>query len=133
MYYIYEIPGVKVGCTRIDQFNKRQRVQKNKGQMIILEEHKDIIVASNREIELQKEKEYPVDTILYYHTVNIGSKYSCAKGGLTSTKNPTPYSKLIASQTGKLTSSYKKQCPYCDKISNPAGIGRHLRACKSKP
>ena len=58
-YYIYEIPGVKIGCTT--NFERRQKGQSNKGKMILLETHTDIDKADERERELQAEKGYKVE------------------------------------------------------------------------
>jgi hypothetical protein len=64
MYYIYHIEGVKIGCTKR---NPKERVRAQKYSYFeILEEHSDIIVASNRERELQKQYGYSVDTIPYF-------------------------------------------------------------------
>jgi len=63
MFYIYHIPGVKIGCTQ----NLKRRVeygQKCKNYEI-LEEHFDEDVASKRERELQKQYGYRVDSKEY--------------------------------------------------------------------
>jgi len=59
MYYIYHIPDVKIGCS----VRPRNRV-KSQGynEYLILEEHIDIHIAKQRELELQKEYGYRVDT-----------------------------------------------------------------------
>lgn len=59
MYYIYHIPGVKIGCTK----NLKSRI-KSQGftEYEILEEHYDINLASDRERELQRKYGYDVDT-----------------------------------------------------------------------
>ena len=58
MYYIYHIPGVKIGCST--EPNKRVKAQRYNN-YVILEEHRDIYKASEREIELQKEYGYEID------------------------------------------------------------------------
>jgi hypothetical protein len=64
MFYIYHIPGVKIGCTKR---NPKERVRMQKYlDFEILEEHSDIIVASNRERELQKQYGYKIDRIPYF-------------------------------------------------------------------
>ncbi len=68
MYYIYEIPGVKIGCT--SDFERRQKEQKNKGKMILLESYEDINKASERERELQRVKGYGIDTTSYFNVCN---------------------------------------------------------------
>lgn len=59
IYYIYEIPGVKVGCTQY--FERRQKQQISKGEMILLETHTDIHRANEREREIQLDKGYPIE------------------------------------------------------------------------
>lgn len=78
-YYIYHIPNYtnkskkwvgilgKIGCT--DNIQKRQREYGKKYQLEILETHTDIKVASEREIQLQKEYSYPVDKKPYWMKV----------------------------------------------------------------
>lgn len=63
MYYIYEIPGVKVGCTK--DMERRQKEQRSKGKMVLLETHTDIEEATRRERELQLEKGYGIETTTY--------------------------------------------------------------------
>jgi len=71
-YYIYHIPTFKhkdgsigkIGCTT--DVLHRVSVEQNYTEYQILEEHTDIMIASNREIELQKQYGYPVDNVPYY-------------------------------------------------------------------
>ena len=82
MYYIYHIPGVKIGCTA----DIKRRQYQLKQELLILEEHTDIYEASSREIELQKEYGYKVDTVPYYHACTLGykgGKISKRPGSLT--------------------------------------------------
>ena len=62
MYYIYHIKGVKIGVSTEPEI----RV-KNQGytDFEILEEHTDINLVSNREMELQKEYGYRIDRVSY--------------------------------------------------------------------
>jgi hypothetical protein len=78
-YYIYEIPGVKIGCT----WNVKRRVEKNQGytNYIILETHTDIYEASRREIELQKKHGYRVDTKPYWKTIKMPTTEGSRKAG----------------------------------------------------
>lgn len=63
MYYIYHIPGVKIGCSQ----NIKKRINQQKfSHYEILEEHYDVFEASNREIQLQKQYGYKVDNIPYW-------------------------------------------------------------------
>ena len=59
MYYIYEIKGVKVGCTY--DIERRQKQQSKLGKMVVLESHTSIERASRREREIQADKGYKVD------------------------------------------------------------------------
>jgi len=93
-YYIYEIPGVKIGCTLNHEFKYRQRAQKHLGEMIIIEEHIDISTASKRELELQKIKGYPVDNHSYEYWTKV-----------ISAKSRTP--KLNKQRGEKLSKKYK--------------------------
>ena len=81
MYYIYHIPGVKIGCTK----NISNRVsQQTKGYFEILETHTDIDVASQREIELQKEYGYKVDKATYKESIKKFKQSTVIKAGKAS-------------------------------------------------
>lgn len=67
IYYIYEIPGVKIGVTQ--DVVRRQRELKNKGSLILLGEYTDIFEVSDLELKLQAEKGYPVDKDPYWYVV----------------------------------------------------------------
>ena len=73
-YYIYHIKGIKIGCTQ----NPKIRINKNQGytEWEILEEHIDILIASDREIELQKKYGYKVDKIPYWKSIEHREKGS---------------------------------------------------------
>ena len=63
MFYIYHVPGVKIGCSQ----NIKKRIRNQKfSHYEILEEHYDVLDASNREIQLQKQYGYKVDRIPYW-------------------------------------------------------------------
>lgn len=65
MYYLYHIPGKKIGVTR--NLNKRVTLQQGyaTGEYEVLEQSEDINYISDREIELQKSYGYKVDRKLY--------------------------------------------------------------------
>ena len=66
-YYIYHIEGKKIGCTT----NLKRRVrEQGYTQYSILETHDDIKIASDREIELQKQYGYRVDRATYFKSLN---------------------------------------------------------------
>ena len=78
-YYIYHVPGEKIGCT----VNIKARLSRQGYTSCeILEEHTDIYLASDRELELQKQYGYSRDnTLPYYKTVSMPTFESCSKGG----------------------------------------------------
>jgi hypothetical protein len=69
-YKIYHIPGKKIGCTT--DIKTRMNAQKCT-EYEILEEHNDIFIASERELELQKLYGYRVDTMPYWQTSKVGN------------------------------------------------------------
>jgi hypothetical protein len=105
-YYIYHIPTFKwkdgsigkIGCT--EDPNKRIVKQQGYTDYEIIEEHTDIELASNREIELQKQYGYKVDRILYY---KAAYKSKGSKGGnvMVETKKINEVQKIGASLGGK--------------------------------
>ena len=105
MYYIYEIKGVKVGCTQ--DMERRQKQQRHKGKMVLLESYLNIEDATRRERELQLEKGYSTDAWSYSHSVN-NNRTVChtpeAKRKRVNSRDYTIHSKL---QKGKF--KYVKQ------------------------
>jgi hypothetical protein len=72
-HYIYEIFGRKIGSTQdIKRRMKEQKVEE--GEYRIIEEHSNAKICSIREIELQKEFNYPVDRIQYWKTLRNQKK-----------------------------------------------------------
>ena len=69
MYYLYHIPGKKIGVTR----NLFIRVTKQQGykpsEYEVLDQSKDIDYISDREIELQKSYGYKVDRKKYKYII----------------------------------------------------------------
>ena len=90
MYYLYHIPGKKIGVTR----NLNNRVTLMQGykenEYEVLEQSEDIDYISDREIELQKSYGYKVDRKLYK---NLFNKMKINATEQTSTF-PCPTSKL---------------------------------------
>ena len=70
MYYIYHIPGKKIGVTRnlIDRVTTQQGY--SSGEYEVLESSEDIDYISSREIELQQSYGYKVDRKLYKNLFN---------------------------------------------------------------
>ena len=83
-YYIYHIPGVKIGCT----VEPERRVKGNQqyDYYEILETHTCIDTASKREQELQKQYGYRVDTSTYRQSVENMPKDKQSIGGSVSAK-----------------------------------------------
>jgi hypothetical protein len=109
MYSIYHITGVKIGCTT--QVIKRTKEQ-GFSNFEILEEHTDIFVASDREMELQKQYGYKVDSIPYWQSSQRlrknASFKSAQKGGLKGGK--------ISKELGHIQRAQKIGCSLGGKI-----------------
>lgn len=90
MYYLYHIPGKKIGVTR--NLNTRVTLMQGykEGEYEVLEQSKDIDFISDREIELQKSYGYKVDRKLYK---NLFKKMNINATEQTSTF-PCPANKL---------------------------------------
>jgi hypothetical protein len=81
MYYIYHIQGIKIGCSK----NPKNRTRQQKAtQYEILETHTDIHIASEREIQLQKQYGYKVDTTTYYNSTKCYKIENVRKAGICS-------------------------------------------------
>lgn len=93
MYYIYHIPGKKIGVTR----NLKNRVTLmqgyKKGEYEVLETHEDIDYVSKRELELQNEYGYKMDNKSYKELVNKNNKMNVNVTEQTTTF-PCPVNKL---------------------------------------
>jgi NTP pyrophosphatase (non-canonical NTP hydrolase) len=93
MYYIYHIPGKKIGVTA----NLNKRVTKQQGYKFgeyeVLEASDDISYISNREIELQKLYEYKVDPQTYESLIKSNNKMKINITEQTTTF-PCPANKL---------------------------------------
>ena len=91
-YYIYHVPGKKIGVTC--DLNNRVTVQQGygPGEYEILETHTDIDAVSIRELQLQKAYGYKVDHRLY-KTLNPKTKMKINVTEQTTTF-PVPIDKL---------------------------------------
>lgn len=101
MYYLYEIPGKKVGVT--ENIKRRQHKQKDKGQMIILGEYTDIFEVSKIERELQAEKGYHIDKHPYWYTVLVQNPKSCTKQAIAKQVSNNDFRKASIGTTRKFT------------------------------
>jgi hypothetical protein len=93
MYYLYHIPGKKIGVTR----NLNTRVTLIQGykenEYEVLEQSYDIDYISDREIELQKSYGYKVDRQSYKNLINKNKQMQINATEQTSTF-PCPLNKL---------------------------------------
>ena len=71
-YYIYHIPGVKIGVTT----NLKHRIEQKQKctNYTVLETHTDIYKVSQRELELQAQYGYTVDSRPYWKMCQIQSQ-----------------------------------------------------------
>lgn len=108
MYYIYHIEGIKIGCST----NPKKRVKKQGyTEYTILEEYDNIITASIREKELQKEYGYKVDSSDYYKQmkmVKAATKPSIRKKAIRNTNHKERAQKCIQT-CNKLNWEWNKQ------------------------
>ena len=104
MYYLYHIPGKKIGVTR----NLRTRVTLmqgyKEGEYEVLEQSKDIDYISDREIELQKSYGYKRDRTLYKNLFKLNMKVNPTEQ--TSTF-PVPINKLKGNLLDNLGMEWK--------------------------
>jgi NTP pyrophosphatase (non-canonical NTP hydrolase) len=93
IYYLYHIPGKKIGVTR-DLNTRVTLIQGYKeNQYEVLEQSDDIDYISDREIELQKSYGYKVDRQSYKNLINKNNKMKINATEQTSTF-PCPLNKL---------------------------------------
>lgn len=104
MYYLYHIPGKKIGVTR----NLRTRVTLmqgyKEGEYEVLEQSDDIDYISDREIELQKSYGYKRDRTLYKNLFKLNMKVNPTEQ--TSTF-PVPINKLKGNLIDNLGMEWK--------------------------
>lgn len=143
-YYIYHIPGIKIGCT-----SDLQKRMSDQGfiEWEILETHIDGWLAGDREIELQKEYGYRVDTSHYMislqnrprwndKTRQVPSRESCVLGGkVTGRKNVESghLARVRDPHKAMLASLKRITCEHCGKDANTGNYKRwHGDNCKHK-
>ena len=94
MYYIYHIPGQKIGVTR----NLKARVELAQGfkptEYEVLDSSEDIDYVSRREIELQKSKGYKIDRQLYRDLIKFKSNQMKLNVTTQTTTFPCPKNKV---------------------------------------
>ena len=91
MYYLYHIPGKKIGVTR--NLNTRVTLMQGykEGEYEVLEQSEDINYISDREIELQQSYGYKVDRKLYKNLFKSNMKVNATE---QTTTFPVPVNKL---------------------------------------
>lgn len=156
MYYIYMIPGIKIGCTKNV---KRRMYRQHFDEYIILEEHEDINIASERELILQKEWGFSVDNNLYSTMHDLSSNFAWKNNTeerkkeagrnlvnslnnawknrnehlLNAAKENIKKATLAASKSKKRASTQTYKCEDCDKIIKGAGpAGYHSKTHSHK-
>ena len=113
MFYIYHIIGKKIGCSTNP--NRRVKLQKET-EFEILEIHSDIDVASKREIELQIQYGYNVDSVPYSHSYKVG-KVGWKIGFDASHKNNSKPVKVFSYATKKLIGEYPSLWNACEVLN----------------
>ena len=93
MYYLYHIPGSKIGVTKnlVDRVEEQQGYKSNEYE--ILHESEDIHEISKLELKLQKDYGYKVDRHLYSNLFNK-SKYMKVNPTEQTSTFPVPVNKL---------------------------------------
>ena len=144
MYYIYHIPGIKIGCS----VNPKRRVKAQKyNNYEIIEQHTDINIASEREIELQKQYGYKIDNGSRIYSEHFfsnmgkvgGSKNTDAqKNARTKNRKKSKIflNTIFQSEQGKkgqIAQNIELTCPNCNKIGKGRVMYRHhFDRCKLK-
>ena len=106
MYYLYHIPGKKIGVTR-DLNTRVTLIQGYKeNQYEVLEQSEDIDYISDREIELQKSYGYKVDRQSYKNLINKNKQMQINATEQTSTF-PCPLNKLKGQLMDNLNLTWK--------------------------
>ncbi len=114
MYYIYHIPGVKIGCST----RPAERVAKQGyTQFDVLEVYSDINEASKREIELQEQYGYNKDHHLYSKVTNMPTTESCRKGALVANRAKRCLTFKQAEEIRRKVKSGIRQIDICDEYN----------------
>ena len=105
MYYIYHIPGIKIGCS--SEIDIRVESQ-GFNSYDILEQHFDIYIASKRERELQKQYGYKIDNAPYWMTIENQIKSRNKKSRIKAIKS-RGIVKNVLSEMGKVGGNKNKE------------------------
>ena len=130
MHYIYHIPGLKIGCTSDPKTRARRPHYEG---FYILEVHEDAQTAGDRELELQREYGYPVDTDHYLHSHLCGKRggsNSHIKG--TSLKQKEQLA-VVRNPQRAADARTRIKCKHCNVTGLTGNINRwHNDNCKHK-
>ena len=136
-YTIYHLPQYvhsngrigKVGCTSQKAYKRARQQNYTFNDFEVLEQYEDIYMASTREIELQKQYDYPVDKVPYYVTLENRSEWNDSKRHqLTPEEN-----RRGIVNGGKASSSKYDTCPHCAiTMKLPIIFRWHFDNCKHK-
>ena len=147
MYYIYHIPGVKIGVSTEPE---KRVANQGYSDYEILEEHTDIYEVSSREIELQKEYGYRVDRIPYWQSKERFLKASMVSRSIPKSKAQLDHMSMLGKSSTKNIEHQKKAakssvqspnfalrktkvCEYCGKEMRLVNYSRwHGDRCKKK-
>ena len=132
MYYIYHIPGVKVGCTK--NYPERPKSQSNIYEL--LETHTNINIANKREMELSIEYGYGWNPSHSYIRMTKLAKLTfenCSAGGASTYNSGKLKNIQKLSHTQTAPCNKKIKCPHCDKEGQKLAMKRwHFNNCKQK-
>lgn len=133
MYYIYHIPGIKIGVSM--ELERRLRNQ-GYSNYEILEVHTDPQIAGDREQELQRQYGYTVDKLHYVKVLEMNSKpkdtsnIGGGRYGINLKKDAVVKGGMI---TGDKNAKRIVTCPHCNKTASYMGMIRwHFDKCKHK-
>jgi hypothetical protein len=154
-YYVYHIPNFvrndgslgKIGCTSMSI--EERAAQQGYTEVELLETHTDIYIASDREIELQKEYGYPVDNVSYWQSVENRHKWDnntrhnftkeeCSRAGsLGGNKNKetghmSNVGKIHGKINGTIAGARIHICQYCGQRGKGNAMVTHINKCKQK-
>lgn len=129
MHYIYHAPGIKIGCTS----NYPQRcIEQGFTVYELLETHEDGWFAGDRERELQKQYNYPIDDVHYMISRQNRRKWTMedTRKGIASLQRSGKAKK--AQSLGGINATKKYEtCPHCNKpYKVPAVYRWHFDNCK---
>lgn len=150
-YYVYHIPGIKIGCTT--DLNKRMKDQGFTNWEILWQEDGNYEfgwIAGNKEIELQKQYGYKIDNNNYQISrnnrrlselnkleskkiYNYRTSESSSRGGITTTKNINHQKNAAKASINSLKHNTKQTyiCELCGRIIiSLGGLNSHKRKHK---